>query len=124
MQAVGYLRVSTESQATDGVSLDAQEAKIRPWCEGAGYQLTGLHVDAGLSGSRADNRPSLQTALNNACAQKAALVVDSLSRLARSTKDAIGISERLSKAGADLVSLSERLDTTTAAGKMIFRMYL
>ena len=38
----------------------------------------------------------------------------SLSRLARSTKDAITISERLEKGGADLVSLSERIDTTTA----------
>ena len=46
----------------------------------------------------------------------------SLSRLARSTKDAITISERLDKAGADLVSLSEKIDTTTAAGKMVFRM--
>jgi site-specific DNA recombinase len=47
---------------------------------------------------------------------------DSLSRLARSTKDAITISERLGKAGADLVSLSEKIDTTSAAGKMVFRM--
>jgi site-specific DNA recombinase len=49
-------------------------------------------------------------------------VVYSLSRLARSTKDAIAIAERLDRAGADLVSLSERIDTTTAAGKMVFRM--
>jgi DNA invertase Pin-like site-specific DNA recombinase len=48
--------------------------------------------------------------------------VYSLSRLARSTKDTITISERLDKAGADLVSLSEKLDTTSAAGKMVFRM--
>ena len=46
----------------------------------------------------------------------------SLSRLARSTKDTIVISEQLDKAGADLVSLSEKLDTTSAAGKMVFRM--
>jgi site-specific DNA recombinase len=51
-----------------------------------------------------------------------ALVVYSLSRLARSTKDTLAISERLDKAGADLVSLSERIDTTGAAGKMMFRM--
>lgn len=49
-------------------------------------------------------------------------MVYSLSRLARSTKDAIAIAERLDKAGADLVSLSEKIDTTTAAGKMVFRM--
>ena len=34
----------------------------------------------------------------------------------------IAIAERLDKAGADLVSLSESIDTTNAAGKMIFRM--
>ena len=50
------------------------------------------------------------------------LVVYSLSRLARSTKDTIVIGERLDKAGADRVSLSEKIDTTTAAGKMVFRM--
>jgi DNA invertase Pin-like site-specific DNA recombinase len=42
--------------------------------------------------------------------------------LARSTKDTLAIAERLDRAGADLVSLSERIDTTTAAGKMVFRM--
>jgi DNA invertase Pin-like site-specific DNA recombinase len=32
------------------------------------------------------------------------------------------ISDRLEKADADLVSLSEKIDTTSAAGKMVFRM--
>ncbi|MGC3973907.1 MAG: recombinase family protein [Nitrospira sp.] len=122
MDAIGYTRVSSESQATDGVSLDAQQARIRAWCEANSYTLLGIQVDAGLSGSRSDNRPALQAALNEACKNKAALIVYSLSRLARSTKDAITISERLAKNGADLVSLSERIDTTTAAGKMVFRM--
>lgn len=122
MKAIGYIRVSTEEQAREGVSLDAQEAKLRAWADLNGAELVSVHVDAGLSGSRADNRPGLQAALDAACAGKAALVVYSLSRLARSTRDAIAISERLSRAGADLVSLSERIDTTTAAGKMVFRM--
>jgi site-specific DNA recombinase len=122
MKAIGYCRVSTEGQATEGVSLDAQKAKIESWAALAGSELVNVHVDAGLSGGRADNRPALQAALNDACRHKGALVVYSLSRLARSTKDAIAISERLDKAGADLVSLSEKIDTTSAAGKMIFRM--
>lgn len=122
MNAIGYARVSTDSQATDGISLESQQARIRAWCQANGYTLAGLHVDAGLSGCRADNRPALQSALTEACKIKAAFVVYSLSRLARSTKDAIAISERLGKSGADLVSLSERIDTTTAAGKMVFRM--
>jgi len=122
MNAVGYTRVSTDGQATDGVSLEAQQARIRAWCEANAYALVDIHVDAGLSGCRADNRPGLQEALTSAARHKAALVVYSLSRLARSTKDAIAISERLAKNGANLVSLSERIDTTTAAGKMVFRM--
>jgi DNA invertase Pin-like site-specific DNA recombinase len=122
MKAIGYARVSTEGQAVDGVSLEAQQARIRAWCDANGYALVGLHIDAGLSGCRADNRPALQASIAEACKHKAALIVYSLSRLARSTKDAIAISERLAKSGADLVSLSERIDTTTAAGKMVFRM--
>ena len=42
--------------------------------------------------------------------------------MSRSTKDTIAIGERLDKSCADLVSLSERIDTTSAAGKMMFRM--
>ena len=122
MKAVGYIRVSTSGQAVDGVSLDAQRAKIEAWAELSGYELVAVYEDAGLSGKRADNRAGLQGALNAACAEKAALVVYSLSRLARSTRDAIDIAERLDKAGADLVSLSENIDSTTAAGKMVFRM--
>jgi site-specific DNA recombinase len=122
MKAVAYIRVSTVGQAEDGVSLDAQRARIEAWALANDAELVSVHVDAGLSGSKADNRPALQAALVAACKAKAAVVVYSLSRLARSVKDTIAISERLDKAGADLVSLSEKIDTTTAAGKMVFRM--
>jgi site-specific DNA recombinase len=121
-KAVGYIRVSTEGQVTDGVSLDTQRAKIEAWCLANDFELSGLFVDAGLSGSRADNRPELQNALSAVTTYKGALIVYSLSRLARSTKDTIAMSERLSKAGADLVSLSEKIDTTSAAGRMVFQM--
>ena len=49
-------------------------------------------------------------------------MVYSLSRFSRSTRDTITLAERLGKAGADLVSLSEKIDTTSAAGKMVFRL--
>lgn len=121
-QAIGYIRVSTTEQAEAGVSLDAQRARIEAWATANGYELADVHVDAGISGAKAHNRPALQAAIEAATKSGAALVVYSLSRLARSTRDAIDISERLHKAGADLVSLSERIDTTSAAGKMVFRM--
>lgn len=119
--AIGYIRVSTESQAVDGVSLDAQKAKIESWAMLNDYELKAIHVDAGISGKGMMNRPGLQDALAD-CGKGSALVVYSLSRLARSTKDTIEISDRLAKSGADLVSLSEKIDTTSAAGKMVFRM--
>jgi site-specific DNA recombinase len=119
--AIAYIRVSTEDQAREGVSLGAQEAKINAWALTNDYEVAAVHRDAGLSGGRADNRPALQRALKEA-KEGTALVVYSLSRLARSTRDAISISEALEKAGADLVSLTERIDTTTAAGKMMFRL--
>lgn len=120
-RAIGYIRVSTTDQAQEGVSLDAQEARIRAWATLNGYEVAGVYKDAGLSGGRADNRPALQRALQEA-RRGTALVVYSLSRLARSTRDAIAISDILEKAGADLVSLTEKIDTTSAAGKMLFRL--
>ena len=120
--AIGYLRVSTAGQAEVGISLDAQRAKVEAWCLANDIELDGIYVDAGLSGKRADNRPQLQAALDAVCRTGGVLVVYSLSRLARSTKDTIHISERLSKSSADLVSLSEKIDTTSAAGKMVFQM--
>jgi site-specific DNA recombinase len=123
MEATIYTRVSTAGQAIEGVSLDAQQAKAKAWAEANGYQLGGLYSDAGISGKRATNRPGLQAALREVCAGRGnVLIVYSLSRLARSTQDAIAIAERIERAGADLVSLTERIDTTSAAGKMVFRM--
>ena len=120
-QAIGYIRVSTEKQANEGVSLEAQEAKIVTWCKANGYELVRVYVDAGISGKRMDTRKELLAALV-ALKKGMALVSYSLSRLARSTKDLIEISEMVAKKKADLVSLSESIDTTTAAGKMMFQM--
>lgn len=122
MKVVGYVRVSTESQAVDGVSLEAQRAKIEAWAVANGAELVAVHVDAGLSGKRADNRPGLQAALHDVCKCRGVLVVYSLSRMSRSTRDTLEIAERLQKSGAELVSLSEKIDTTGAAGRMVFGM--
>ena len=122
MKAVIYTRVSTAGQAVEGISLEAQEARAMAWAAANGYEVVAVHSDAGISGKKAANRPALQAALTQVCDGGGVLVVYSLSRLARSTKDAITIADRLEKAGADLVSLTERIDTTSAAGKMIFRL--
>jgi site-specific DNA recombinase len=121
-QAIAYVRVSTAGQAEDGVSLDAQRAKLAAWCEVMGYTVVATYADEGISGHTIAQRPGLLQAIKAVCACHGVLVVYSLSRLARNTRETLELGERLNKAGADLVSLSEKIDTTSAAGKMVFRM--
>jgi len=119
-KAIGHIRVSTQKQADEGVSLDAQRAKIEAWCLTNDYELAGIHCDEGISGTKS-NRDGLLAAMAEV-GKGTALVVYSLSRLTRSTKDLLAFTEQLDHQGADLISLTEKIDTTTAAGKMVFRM--
>ena len=121
-KAVAYLRVSTESQVREGISLEAQRAKIEAWSTVHDHELIRIEEDAGISGKNISNREGLQRAIEVACKEQAVLIVYSLSRLSRSTRDTLALVEKLDKSGADLVSLSERIDTTSAAGRMIFRV--
>lgn len=61
-RAVGYIRVSTDRQAEEGVSMDFQEEDIRKYCESKGYELTEMFRDAGYSGA-SKNRPDFQRML-------------------------------------------------------------
>jgi DNA invertase Pin-like site-specific DNA recombinase len=121
-QAIAYVRVSTPGQRDEGVSLEAQRAKIAAWCEVMGYELVHTYADEGISGHSMDKRPGLQLAIDDACTRGGVLVVYSLSRLARNTRETLELGETFARAGADIVSLSENIDTTSAAGKMVFRM--
>jgi len=121
MLIVGYVRVSTDEQVRKGQSLQAQEASIRDWAERAHTSVLRVFEDAGVRGTKLRQRPALQDALRLSCEEKAVLVVYSLSRLSRSTKDTLQIAEKLDKAGADLVSLSEKIDTASASG-ILFKL--
>jgi len=121
MKAIGYLRVSTQEQAREGVSLDMQRAKIAAWANLHDAELVDTFADEGVTGTRAD-RDGLRQAIEAARQHKCPLVVYSISRLSRSTRDMLTIADQLKRSGADLVSLTEKIDTTTAAGKMVFRM--
>ena len=120
-KAIGYIRVSTDKQASEGVSLEAQAAKIRAWAELNDYELVAIHADEGISGASMGKRAGLQKALKDA-KRGMAVVCYSLSRLSRSVEDTLAISRQLDAGGIDLVSLSEKIDTTGAAGRMIFNM--
>jgi len=115
---IGYLRVSTAEQAQEGISLDAQEARLRAYVEAHEFDLAAIESDAGVSGKRMANRAALQRALAALKAGDAdGLIVLKLDRLSRSIKDVIELVERSEHEGWRLVSLAEHLDTSNAVGR-------
>jgi len=118
--AVGYIRVSTARQAHEGVSLDAQRELIQGWSKANGYELLDVFVDT-LTATNA-KRPHLHEAMDLACQRGAALVVFSLSRFARSTLDAIELSNKLKACGAELALMDLNIDTTTPYGNAFFQI--
>lgn len=122
MEAIGYVRVSTEEQARDGISVEAQQARIEAWCKAHDADLVRVYSDNGISGKRMKNRRGLQAALKDVCARRGVLVCYSISRVARSTRDTLEIADQLGRCHAELASISENINTTTASGKMVFRL--
>lgn len=103
-------------------SCEFQEQKCREYCDLHGMDILAVYHDRMLSGKRADNRPGLQEALVHVCREKGVLVVYALARLARSTKDAIMLSETLAKQQADLAIVTQSVDTSTAMGRAFFQI--
>ena len=97
MQTIGYVRVSTDRQAEHGVSLEAQEAKIRAMATIHSAELLEVIVDGGES-AKSLNRPGLQRllALING-GQVQAVIVAKLDRLTRSVKDLCNLLELFEK---------------------------
>ena len=123
-KAIGYVRVSTEEQATDGVSLAAQEAKIKAYADLYDLDLVEIIVDAGQSAKTLD-RPGITRALAMLTARQAdGIIVAKLDRLTRSVADLNRLIERLfsEKSGRLLWSVADAIDTRTAAGRLVLNI--
>jgi DNA invertase Pin-like site-specific DNA recombinase len=57
---IGYSRVSTFEQASEGMSLDAQESRIRAWCEAQDAELVEIVRDCQRSSNPAAQRDGVQ----------------------------------------------------------------
>jgi DNA invertase Pin-like site-specific DNA recombinase len=120
-QVLGYIRVSTDEQATSRLGLNAQRVAIAQACVERGWELVEVIEDAGYS-AKDLNRPGIQhalTMLEGRQPQAQALVVAKLDRLTRSLLDFAGIMERARKKGWSLAALDLGVDTTTPAGEMV-----
>lgn len=120
-RAIIYIRVSTQGQADDGVSLDNQKDMAYHWCKLSGYDYENAQVfiDAGITGTSTAKRVEFQKALD-AAQSGDAFIVYSISRFGRSAVEVLQNAAILEKKGVDFVSLSEKTDTTTPQGKFFF----
>ncbi len=108
---LGYARVSRTDQHTE-----QQEIALRD----AGCEK--ILVDRGVSGAL-KSRPQLDRLLDQLRPEDV-VVVTKIDRLSRNLRQMLDLVEVIHERGADLVSLAEReIDTTTAAGKLVFALF-
>lgn len=104
----GYARVSTEQQCLDR-QLDMLEK----------YGVDMIFNEK-MTGTKR-SRPELEKLLER-LTEGDTVVIESLSRLGRSTKDLIWLMETFNSKGVNLISLKESIDTTTSTGKLLFAL--
>ena len=126
-KAVLYIRVSTDEQASEGISIEAQEAKLQAYCQSRGLQVTETIIDAGVSGGKyLSQRPGGQKLIEMLKARKASHVVAvKLDRLFRNAADGLWTIENWDNEGISTHLLDINgmgLDTSSPMGKMILTM--
>ena len=122
MDAIGYVRVSTEDQAKEGISLDNQKAKIEAYCRLKDLELSEIIEDAGISAKNL-KRPGVQRVLKLARTRQVdAVVIYKLDRIFRSTVDALETTRLFDKWGVSFHSIEETLDTQSAMGRFFFTL--
>jgi len=117
VRAAIYTRVSTEDQAKEGFSLDAQLEKLRAYCIARDWQIAGEYVDDGYSG-RKTRRPAYSRMMEEINKWDALLVIK-MDRIHRNSKNFMLMMEDLDKQGKEFVSMMESLDTSTAMGRFV-----
>lgn len=122
MRAIGYVRVSTDEQAREGISLDSQKAKIAAYCELNDLALIEIIEDAGKSGKDL-NREGVQYLLESIKTHQIdAVVVYKLDRLSRRVRDTLAIMDLIEKKSVAFHSITERIDTKSAMGKFFINI--
>lgn len=109
MPKIGYIRVSTTEQNTD-----RQEIALRE------FDLDKIFIEK-VSG-KTTNRTALKEMLKY-LREGDILYIESISRLARSTRDLLSIVEQLTGNKVELVSLKENIDTTTPQGRFMLTIF-
>ena len=117
-----YSRVSTEEQAKEGLSIDAQIDKCKAFCKARDWEIFKIYKDAGFSAGSL-NRPALELLLNDTQEKKFDIIlVYKIDRFSRKLKDLIMILEELKEKNINFTSVTEQIDTTSAMGEAFFQI--
>ena len=106
------------------MSLDAQQSRIRAYCQAKDLELVDVLVDDGISGKTLD-RPALRELVAR-CERGEVrnVVVVKLDRLTRRTRDLLALVDDLFLAREiELHSVSESLDTSTPHGRFVLTLF-
>lgn len=119
-----YIRVSTDRQAKEGDSLEAQEKALRDYAKEHNYIIVDVYVDGGESGQKI-KRTNLQRMLQDVEENKIDLVImTKLDRWFRNVADFYKVIEVLKRNKVDWKTIWEDYDTTTASGEFWLNMSL
>jgi site-specific DNA recombinase len=117
-----YARVSSQEQATEGVSIEAQVAALKAYAESQGWEAVDEYIDGGYSGGT-DDRPALKRLLVEASQRRFNIIaVCKLDRFFRNLRLLLNHLYRLEQLGIKFVATQEGLDTSTQYGK--FAMHI
>jgi site-specific DNA recombinase len=116
-KAALYTRVSTEDQAKEGFSLDAQLNKLHAYCTARDWDIAGEYIDDGYSG-RNTRRPFYKKLIDDIESWDILLVIK-MDRIHRNSKNFMLMMEELKKKNKEFVSMTESLDTSTAMGRFV-----
>lgn len=116
-KAAIYTRVSTEDQAKEGFSLDAQLDRLRSYCSAREWEIAHEYIDDGYSG-RKTNRPAYQLMFQE-MGKWDVLLVLKMDRIHRNSKNFMEMMDTLVSNNKEFVSMNESLDTSTAMGRFV-----
>jgi len=118
-----YIRVSTEDQVRQGISLEAQEEALKNYASALGYEILEVYKDEGKSAKDIKGRKAMIRLLTDAQAHKfQAIFIYKLDRFSRSLRDLIETIEKLKDWGIDFIALQDKIETTSASGKLMFHI--
>ena len=117
--ALAYVRVSTDDQAENGASLDAQAAALTEAAARKGYRVEIVREE-GRSGKSLAGRPALSEALDRLRkGEAAALYAQRLDRLSRSVADFAHLLEVSKRQGWTVAVLDADVDTSPPSGEFL-----